>query len=125
MDETAAPRSCPFCLNLNPQAQAMPLAYSMLDDFPVAPGHTLVILGRHEGNILNTTIEEWRQVWDLVRSEAERALQTTRADGINIGVNIGSAAGQTINHAHVHIIPRLVGDQVDPSGGVRNIISQG
>jgi diadenosine tetraphosphate (Ap4A) HIT family hydrolase len=43
-------------------------------------------------------------------------------DGINIGVNDGVAAGQTVEHAHVHVIPRRTGDVPDPRGGVRFVI---
>ncbi|MGP1667643.1 MAG: HIT family protein, partial [Rhodanobacter sp.] len=40
-------------------------------------------------------------------------------DGYNIGINVGAAAGQTVPHLHVHVIPRYAGDMDDPRGGVR------
>ena len=45
-------------------------------------------------------------------------------DGYNIGINCGEAAGQTIFHVHVHLIPRYNGDMVDPCGGVRGVIPE-
>lgn len=43
-------------------------------------------------------------------------------DGFNIGINIGEKAGQTINHVHIHLIPRYKGDVEEPRGGVRGVI---
>ena len=47
-----------------------------------------------------------------------------RPDGYNIGINDGSAAGQTVMHVHMHVIPRYRGDRPDPRGGIRWIIPE-
>lgn len=114
---------CPFCSDeLRPTEGE--LAYSRPDGYPVTIGHTLVILTRHERNLLNATPGEWQAMCDLTRFEATRILGTPGVDGINIGINIGETAGQTVDHAHIHVIPRSIGDQPDPRGGVRRIIEQ-
>jgi diadenosine tetraphosphate (Ap4A) HIT family hydrolase len=56
---------------------------------------------------------------DTVRSELHDRLSP---DGFTIGMNLGEAAGQTVPHAHVHVIPRFVGDVPDPRGGIRWVI---
>jgi diadenosine tetraphosphate (Ap4A) HIT family hydrolase len=63
-------------------------------------------------------------VWDLVAQVRSRLLAELKPDGFNIGVNDGLAAGQTVEHAHVHIIPRRKGDVPDPRGGIRWIIDE-
>jgi len=45
-------------------------------------------------------------------------------DGYNVGANVGTAAGQTVMHLHVHVIPRYAGDVADPRGGVRGAIPE-
>ena len=47
-----------------------------------------------------------------------------RPDGYNIGINDGAAAGQTVMHVHMHVIPRYRGDRPDPRGGIRWIIPE-
>ena len=61
-------------------------------------------------------------VWRLVAAVRERLLAERRPDGFNIGLNVGEAGGQTVAHAHVHVIPRFLGDVADPRGGVRWVI---
>ena len=65
-----------------------------------------------------------RTVWGLVASVRQLLLDRYQPDGFNIGVNDGLAAGQTVEHAHIHLIPRYVGDVADPRGGVRWIIEK-
>jgi diadenosine tetraphosphate (Ap4A) HIT family hydrolase len=67
-------------------------------------------------------MEEQSALWAMVAEVREALLNQFLADGINIGVNDGLAAGQTVEHAHIHLIPRRQGDVPDPRGGVRNII---
>ena len=112
---------CPFC-RAEVAGSTGRLAYSMPDDSPATPGHTLIVLARHESNLVNANIEEWQAVWALAREKAVALLGQPGVDGMNIGVNIGVSAGQTVSHAHVHLIPRTTGDSADPRGGVRRIL---
>ncbi len=68
------------------------------------------------------TGEEKTALWNLVDRVRERLLLSHRADGFNVGMNAGVAAGQTVMHAHIHVIPRFAGDVADPRGGVRNAV---
>lgn len=87
------------------------------DHFPVTPGHMLVCPARHVSDLRELTDKEWELLWLYALGEARKV------DGpVNIGVNIGRAAGQTVEHAHVHVIPRREGDVEDPRGGVRGVI---
>lgn len=114
---------CPFC-QLAPEriiAQNTH-AFAILDAFPVSPGHTLVIPRRHVGSFFDTTQEEKLALLDLVDQVGGRhavPLQDPRPDAFNIGINDGPAAGQTVPHLHIHLIPRYAGDVPDPRGGVR------
>ena len=92
------------------------------DTFPVSKGHTLVIPKRHIETIWDMTNEEYADVFDLIRKVKDILNAKFDPDGFNVGVNCGEAAGQTVFHAHVHIIPRYIGDVPNPRGGVRNII---
>lgn len=95
------------------------LAMAFRDSYPVSPGHTLVITRRHVATWFDATRDEQRAVLDLVE-EVKRLLdEELHADGFNIGWNTGEAAGQTVPHLHVHVIPRFSGDVDDPTGGVR------
>jgi diadenosine tetraphosphate (Ap4A) HIT family hydrolase len=92
------------------------------DGHPVSPGHTLVMTKRHIESLFDITGEEQAEIMAAVR-DAKHALEAELApDGFNIGVNVGVAAGQTVMHAHVHVIPRFKGDAPDPRGGIRHCI---
>jgi len=116
--------TCPFCgiapgricLD-NEHAVAVP------DAFPVAPGHTLVLPREHVMTIYQLTTPEQEAIWELVGRVRQRLLADLKPDGFNIGFNDGLAAGQTVSHAHVHIIPRRHGDVPDPRGGIRWVIA--
>jgi diadenosine tetraphosphate (Ap4A) HIT family hydrolase len=97
-------------------------AVAFPDGFPVTEGHTLVIPKRHVASLFELSDEEQAAVWKLVAQVRVSLVAELRPDGFNIGLNDGPAAGQTVMHAHVHIIPRRRGDVVDPRGGVRWII---
>jgi diadenosine tetraphosphate (Ap4A) HIT family hydrolase len=98
------------------------LAAAIRDGFPVSPGHTLVITKRHAENWFDATKNEQSAVLELV-DEVKRALDDElHPDGFNIGLNVGEAAGQTVPHLHVHVIPRFKGDVDDPTGGVRLVV---
>jgi diadenosine tetraphosphate (Ap4A) HIT family hydrolase len=115
---------CPFCRRLDrgDVVAGNGLAVVFPDASPLNPGHTLIVPRRHEPDFLALSPDERAAVFellDVVRSEIERA---HRPDGYNIGVNVGDAAGQTVGHAHLHVIPRYAGDVDDPRGGIRWIL---
>jgi len=89
----------------------------------VSPGHTLVVPRRQFASWFKATHEEQTAIFALV-DEVKRQLdkQTPKPDGYNVGINVGEAAGQTVMHLHVHVIPRYRGDVDDPRGGVRHVI---
>lgn len=97
-------------------------AIAFADTYPLSPGHTLVIPRQHEADLFDLDAAVRAAVWQLVDTVQSRLAQTLAPDGFNIGVNAGLAAGQTIPHAHVHVIPRTAGDVADPRGGVRWVI---
>lgn len=115
--------SCPFCAL--PAERILLLADEALvirDAFPVSPGHTLVIPRRHIGSFFELTDAERACMVELL-VQAKAALDlSVQPDGFNIGINDGAAAGQTVPHLHLHLIPRYRGDAPDPRGGVRWVL---
>ena len=115
---------CPFC-QIDPNREIInenELAYSVYDNYPVSNGHSLVIPKRHCSNYFDLTIEEQNACWSMVNKIKEHIESEFKPDGFNIGININEAAGQTILHVHIHIIPRYKGDIDNPEGGVRGVI---
>jgi diadenosine tetraphosphate (Ap4A) HIT family hydrolase len=116
---------CPFC-RIPPDriAAETPLTLTVRDAFPVSPGHTLIIPKRHVADLFQATGDEIAEIWAALREAADRLKAEGQADGFNVGVNVGAAAGQTVMHLHVHLIPRYTGDQADPRGGIRRIFPE-
>lgn len=112
--------TCPFCnLYASRIVLANAHAQAICDGFPISPGHTLIIPKRHVASFFELTPEEQAAMLDLLAG-MHQLIQTDRnPDGFNIGINDGLAAGQTVMHLHIHLIPRYAGDQLDPRGGVR------
>lgn len=98
------------------------LAYAIFDKYPVTRGHILVIPKRHHEAIFESTDEEIAAIFSLVREVKGFLDSEYSPDGYNIGINTGRAAGQSVDHLHVHIIPRHIGDTGIPKGGVRGVI---
>jgi diadenosine tetraphosphate (Ap4A) HIT family hydrolase len=94
-------------------------ALAVRDGYPVAPGHTLVIPRSHAPSLFDLPQQVQAVVWEMVQQVRARLQDELHPDGFNIGMNDGVAAGQTVMHAHVHVIPRHKGDVPDPRGGVR------
>ncbi len=113
---------CTFCaVDASRILAANDRAFAIADGFPVSRGHTLIIPNRHIASLFEATREERDALFDLLAVARGHVLNNFRPDGFNIGINDGSAAGQTVRHLHIHLIPRYEGDQPDPRGGVRLI----
>jgi diadenosine tetraphosphate (Ap4A) HIT family hydrolase len=97
-------------------------AFAIWDRFPVTPGHALVISNRLISVWWEASDEEQVDLLHLLREVRLLIEEKYEPDGFNIGINVGEAAGQTINHLHLHLIPRYSGDVSDPRGGVRHVI---
>lgn len=87
-----------------------------LDRYPVAPGHLLFVPQYNTDDVIT-------DCFDSAMREGRRMVQDGECDAFNIGINMGSAAGQTVMYPHVHLIPRRPGDCADPVGGVRGVIA--
>jgi diadenosine tetraphosphate (Ap4A) HIT family hydrolase len=98
------------------------LTFAIRDRFPVSRGHTLVITRRVRNDWFGATPEERAAVIDLIDVVKRQLDHELHPDGFNVGFNAGPAAGQTVPHLHVHVIPRFHGDMDDPRGGVRHVI---
>ena len=112
---------CPFCDKKNYEFEG-DLIFTKTDSYPVSKGHTLVIPKRHVSDYFECTKSEVAELWALVDNTKNRLQHTHAPDGFNIGINVGEAAGQTVPHMHIHVIPRYSGDMDDPRGGVRGVI---
>ncbi len=116
--------TCLFC-SLPPERVVLEneLAFAILDGFPVTPGHALVIPKRHAPTFFDLTEDEVAACRSLLHQLRTRTLaDDPSVAGFNIGINAGAAAGQTVFHCHIHLIPRRTGDVADPRGGVRHVI---
>ena len=118
-------KTCPFCtLETSRIVGKNAHAVWIRDRFPVSPGHSLVIPKRHVGSFFDTSHNEREALLELLDQAKGAADAEFHPDGFNVGINDGAAAGQTVPHLHIHLIPRFRGDQVDPRGGVRWIIPE-
>jgi diadenosine tetraphosphate (Ap4A) HIT family hydrolase len=100
-----------------------PLAFAIPDAFPVSRGHSLIVTRRLVATWFEATLEERHAIVELVEEvKAILDRQSPPPDGYNVGFNAGAAAGQTVMHLHVHVIPRYAGDVPDPRGGIRHVI---
>lgn len=114
---------CPFCA-IDPTRIAFADAkvFALWDAFPVSEGHLLIVPRRHATGWEDLDPAEKGAVWSAI----DRAMVEIRAlhgaNGFNVGFNHGAAAGQTVFHFHLHVIPRRTGDVADPRGGVRHVI---
>jgi diadenosine tetraphosphate (Ap4A) HIT family hydrolase len=117
-------RLCPFCkkIELHQFLVENDLAVAFFDGFPLSPGHALVIPRRHERDYFQLIEAEESAIWSTVRVVRAKLESSHTPQGYNIGVNVGGAGGQTVDHVHVHVIPRYVGDVDDPRGGIRWMI---
>ena len=115
---------CIFCATeCNRTIAENELCFAIRDGFPVTENHTLIIPKRHVADYFDLYQPELNAIHRLVAEQRKAILEADSSVlGFNIGINSGAVAGQTIFHAHVHLIPRREGDVVDPRGGVRGVI---
>jgi diadenosine tetraphosphate (Ap4A) HIT family hydrolase len=125
-DGAGAGWSCVFCQQSDTpdQLAANDLAVAFPAGFPVSPGHALIVPRRHEPDFFALTAEEQAAVVALVNPVRAALGKQFAADAYNLGVNAGKAAGQTILHTHLHVIPRYAGDVAEPRGGVRWVLPE-
>jgi len=118
-------KDCPFCSeNIKSKIiERYGTVVAIEDSHPVTDGHTLVMPMRHVPDFFLMTAEEKRDSDKLIRIIRDRIKKSdSTVTGFNIGVNCGKSAGQSVMHAHIHIIPRRDGDTPNPKGGVRGVI---
>lgn len=118
-------KSCPFC-TLDPSRIILSYGHSLaiMDGFPISPGHALIIPRRHIASLFDATSDEREALLELLAQVKIEIQEKYKPDGFNIGINEGAAAGQTVMHLHIHLIPRYSGDIPDPRGGVRWIFPE-
>jgi len=111
---------CPFCHLDSSLITINSDLFTLIEDkYPVSPGHILIISKRHICSFFEMTLEEQNDFLKCLEVAKLHIGEKLKPDGYNIGINDGEAAGQTINHLHIHLIPRYKGDSQDPRGGVR------
>ena len=121
---------CKFCVIQNgyPEDRLIgenEFAYAIIDRFPATKLHSLVIPKRHVADVFDLVERELSAMTALLAKIRGFILNEDRSvEGFNVGVNSGVAAGQSIPHVHIHLIPRRQGDVEDPRGGVRGVIPQ-
>ena len=115
-------KDCPFCsLPKDRIVSASDYTVTIRDGFPVSEGHTLIIPKRHVQSFFELQAIEKTAILQALDEAKEALDRELNPDGYNIGINDGEAAGQTVMHLHVHLIPRYEGDTEDPRGGVRHV----
>ena len=116
--------NCPFCAPDIERELVTESAtvYAMFDKYPVTQGHTLIIPKQHVENYFDLAERTKTACWLVVDRIKMLLTQRFQPNGFNVGINVGHAAGQTVPHVHIHLIPRYTGDVDNPTGGVRNII---
>jgi len=129
MTETVATATteedCRFCTTKKPGRRLIAdseFGFAAFDRHPASEGHCLVIPYRHFASYFDINDEELVDLWGLVKKGKEVCDEKFSPDGYNVGINVGTAAGQSIHHLHIHVIPRYTGDVENPKGGVRGVI---
>lgn len=115
--------SCPFCTELRSglEVAANEHAVALNDAYPLTDGHTLIVPRRHVADLFSLSSPEQAALWNLTVAIRDKLAREGVAD-FNVGANVGAAAGQTVGHAHVHLIPRRSGDVPDPACGIRCVV---
>jgi len=130
-------QSCPFCslvshLNsgnhTSSQEEIIAINnyfFAKLDLYPVCKGHSLIIPKRHVTSLFNLKLAEFTDLFALMLKVRDYLInfQNCNPDGFTIGINNGAAAGQTISHLHIHLIPRSTQELENPKGGIRKLLA--
>jgi len=125
--DTSRVNDCPFCQRIasgRELSSTTALSAALIDIYPVSEDHTLVVPRRHVARVEDLEDDEWSDLFGLVRDITRKVAAGDGVDGVNVGFNSGAAAGQTVDHAHIHVIPRVFGDVDDPRGGVRWVLPE-
>lgn len=116
-------QQCPFCSITDEDIILQNnLWFALWDKYPVSKGHLLIIPLRHIISYFDTTMNEKKALLYILDRCKQHLDKSFHPDGYNIGMNLGLAAGQTVMHFHIHVIPRYIDDLADPEGGVRGVI---
>lgn len=117
---------CLFCDKNNTKEHQIidenELAYARWDNIPVSNGHTEIVPKRHVASFFDLTEDEMLAIYRLAKTTRQKIIEMYQPDAFNLGINDGEAAGRTIHHMHLHLIPRYEGDVENPRGGVRHLI---
>ncbi len=116
--------NCIFC---NPHRKIQLLtesatAYAMFDGYPLSKGHVLIVPKRHISNYFELPLKEQSACWLMANKVQQLLTREFQPDGFNVGMNINKAAGQAMNHATIHVIPRYQGDTDGAKSGMRSVI---
>jgi diadenosine tetraphosphate (Ap4A) HIT family hydrolase len=117
--------TCPFCDESRARSAIAVhgSVFAVKDLYPVTDGHMLVIPKRHTTDLFSMSADEQTDALSLLNALGLKAQESDSSIlGFNVGINCGAVAGQTVMHAHIHLIPRRAGDTPDPRGGVRGVI---
>ncbi len=130
-----AEKPCPFCKAFTDKKTALVINgelrkskvlfetkdfFATHDLFPVTDGHMLIISKRHFPDLGKMSEAEWKNFDVALKTAMDLAYNFHKADGLNVGINVGESAGQTVMHFHCHVFPRKKGDVENPKGGIRN-----
>ncbi|MFW6016111.1 MAG: HIT family protein [bacterium] len=115
--------NCPFC-SIDKEDIVFEEDYvlAIYDKYPVSTGHMLILPKFHDEKYFATCLRSI--LWAMVDRCKLYLDAKYSPDGYNVGINIGEAAGQTVEHMHIHLIPRYEGDVDNPAGGVRGVIPE-
>lgn len=116
--------SCPFC-RLARRVEVIcetATCVAFYDGYPVSPGHALIVPKRHVASYFDLTHHEREAMNVMLQYVRQKVDERFHPDGYNVGINVGEAAGQSVFHVHMHLIPRYKGDVPNPKGGVRGVI---
>ena len=98
------------------------VGFVIFDKFPVSKGHCLIIPNRVYSDYFDSSEEEIIGLNKLLFETKKYLDEKFNPSGFNVGINCGKVSGQTVDHLHIHIIPRYPKDVDDPTGGIRCVI---
>lgn len=117
---------CVFCERITERDYFLegPLSVAFPDRHPLSAGHTLIVPKAHAADYFHLADAVQGDLWRLVGEVKSRLDDDFSPAGYNVGINVGAAAGQTVFHVHIHLVPRYTGDVPDPRGGIRSVIPE-